>query len=106
MAFSHDLRYGFRSYQSTVNSLTVVSDRIARDFKRFGATPAVALDTPNAFDRFSMLVVFAKLSLIEFLARYLPLFCLNSVIDDFKWIWMGILHKNIQFMLVFLKAPF
>ena len=51
MAFSPDLQYGFRSYQSTANSLTFVSDRIARDFKRFGATPAVALDTPNAFDR-------------------------------------------------------
>ena len=31
--------------------LTVVSDRIARNFSRSGATRAVALDIPKAFDR-------------------------------------------------------
>ena len=38
--------------------------------------------------------------------RYLALFLLFSVIDDFKWFWMESLHKNIQLMLEFLKAPF
>ena len=33
-----DFQYGFRSSQSTVDFLTVVSDRIARAFNRFGAT--------------------------------------------------------------------
>ena len=43
---------------------------------------------------------------MEFLVRYLALFLLFSVIDSFEWFWMGSLHKNIQLMLAFLKAPF
>ena len=31
---------------------------------------------------------------------------LFSVIDGFEWFWMESLHKNIQLMLAFLKAPF
>ena len=38
--------------------------------------------------------------------RYLALFLLFSVIDDFKWFWMESLNKNIQLMREFLKAPF
>ena len=38
-----DFRYGFRSSRSTVDLLTVVSDRIVRDFNRSGATRPVAL---------------------------------------------------------------
>ena len=34
------------------------------------------------------------------------LFLFFSVIDSFKWYWIGSLHKNIQLMLQFLKAPF
>ena len=41
----------FRSSQSTVDLLTVVSDRIARAFTRSGATRAAALDVSKAFDR-------------------------------------------------------
>ena len=44
--------------------------------------------------------------LIEFQVRYLALFLLFSVIDNFEWFWMESLHKNIQLMLEFLKAPF
>ena len=33
-----DFQYGFRSSRSTVDHLTVVSDRIARTFNRFGTT--------------------------------------------------------------------
>ena len=44
-------QYGFRPSQSTGDLLTVASDRIARDFNKFGATRAVALDIPKAFDR-------------------------------------------------------
>ena len=53
-----------------------------------------------------MLVFFTNLSLIEFEARYLALFLLLSVIDGFEWFWMESLHKNIQLMQEFLKAPF
>ena len=53
-----------------------------------------------------MLVFFTKLNIIKFQVRYLALYFLFSVIDGFEWFWMGSLHKNIQLMLEFLKAPF
>ena len=54
-----------------------------------------------------MLVFFPNLlSLTEFQIRYLALYLLFSVIDDFRWFWTGSLHKNIQFMLKFPKGPF
>ena len=46
-----DFQYGFRSFRSTADFLTVVSDRVAGAFKRYGATRAVALDICKAFDR-------------------------------------------------------
>ena len=61
---------------------------------------------PRLLTGFGMLVFFTKLSLMEFQVRYLALFLLFSVIDDFEWFWMESLHKNIQLMLEFLKAPF
>ena len=61
---------------------------------------------PRLLTGFSMLVFFTNLSLMEFQVRYLALFLLFSVIDDFEWFWMESLHKNIQLMLEFLKAPF
>ena len=51
---------------STADLLTVVSDRITKAFNRFGATQALAFDISKAFDRFSILVFFTKLSLMEF----------------------------------------
>ena len=45
-----DFQYGFRSSRSTADLLTVLSDRIARAFNRFGATRAVALDISKASD--------------------------------------------------------
>ena len=47
-----------------------------------------------------------NISLVEFQVRYLALFLLFSVIDGFKWFWMGSILKNIQLMLEFLKASF
>ena len=61
---------------------------------------------PRLLTGFGMLVFFTNLSLMEFQVRYLALFLLFSVIDDFEWFWMESLHKNIQLMLVFPKAPF
>ena len=46
-----DFRYGSRSSHSTTDPLTVVSDRIARAFKRSGATRSVALGISKTFDR-------------------------------------------------------
>ena len=46
-----DFQYGFRSSRSTADLLKVVSDRIARGFKRSGATQAVALDISKSFDK-------------------------------------------------------
>ena len=51
LASFSDFQYGFRSFRSTVDLLTVVSDRIVRALNRYGATPAVALDISRAFDR-------------------------------------------------------
>ena len=39
-----DFQFGLRSFRSTEDLLTVVSDRIARGFQRPGATRAVAVD--------------------------------------------------------------
>ena len=48
--FFSDFQYGFRSSQSTIYLLTVVSNRIGRPFNRSGATRAVALDISKTFD--------------------------------------------------------
>ena len=77
----YDFQYGFRSSRSTAGPLTVVSDRIVRVFNRSRATRALALDISKAV-------------------------CLFLVIDSLMLFWMGSLHKNIQLMLQFLRAPF
>ena len=92
----YDFQYGFRSSRSTADFLTVVSDRIPRAFNRSGATRAVAIDIFKAFDRAW------QASLLQKLKSYILLL----VIDGFEWFWMGSLHKNIQLMLQFLRAPF
>ena len=46
-----DFQYGFRSSESTADLLTVVSDGIARAFKRSGATQAIAVDISKVLDR-------------------------------------------------------
>ena len=45
-----DFQYGFKSFQSTADLLTVVSDRITRAFNTSGATQAIALDIYKAFN--------------------------------------------------------
>ena len=56
-----DFQYGFRSSRSTVDLLTIASDRIARSFNRFGFTRAVALVISMAFDRVWHASLFHKL---------------------------------------------
>ena len=85
--------------------LTVLPDRIARAFIKFGATRTVRLDISKAFDRVWHADLL-HLSLMEFQVRYLALFLLFSVIDNSEWFWMESLHKNIQLMVEFLKTPF
>ena len=48
---SFDFWYSFRSFPSTADLLTVVSDRNTRAFNRSGATRAVSLNISKAFDR-------------------------------------------------------
>ena len=60
----------------------------------------------TGFGMFGMLVFFTNLSLTEFQGRYFVLLLLFSVIDGFRWFWLGSLCKNIQLILDFLKAPF
>ena len=51
MGLFSDFKYGFRSSQSIGYLLTVVSDRIARAYNRYGATRSVVLDISKAFNR-------------------------------------------------------
>ena len=61
---------------------------------------------PRLLMGFGMLVYFTNLSLMEFQIGYLALFLLFSVVDDFEWFWMESLHRNIQLIWEFFKAPF
>ena len=65
------LPVGFWSSRSTVDLLTVVSDRIARAFNKSRATRDVALDISKAFDRIW------HAGLMKFQVRYLVLFLLS-----------------------------
>ena len=73
---------------------------------RLGLLELWHLIYPRLLTGFGMLVFFTNLSLVEFQVRYLAIFLLFSVIDDFEWFWMESLHKNIQLMQEFLKVPF
>ena len=62
----------------------------------------------NAFDRVKHAGYLQKLKCYGISGQVFGLISFFSVIiiDSFKWFWMGSLHKNIQRMLYFLKAPF
>ena len=94
----------FRLSWSTAYLLTVVSDRVARDFNRSWATWAVELYISKAVDRVWDAGLLHKL--MKFQVRYLALFLLFSVIGSFKWFWMESRHKNIQSILGILEGPF
>ena len=101
-----DFQYGFRSSQSTVDLLTVVSDRIGRAFNRSGATRTVALDISKAFDRVWHAGLLHKLKSYGISGHIFSRISFFSVIGGFGWFCMGNLHKNIQLMLEFLNGPF
>ena len=59
------------------------------------ATLAVALGISNVFDRVLHAGLFYKLKSYGISGQIFGLFLFFSVIDGFKWFWMGSLHKNI-----------
>ena len=63
----------FRVFWSTLDLLTVVSDRIARNFNRSGLLKLWLLIYLRLLTGFCMLVFFANLGLMEFQVRYLTL---------------------------------
>ena len=89
-----DFQYGFRISQSTTDLPTVVSDRTSRTFIRSGATRAVALDISNTFNRVCHASLSNKLKSYGNQVRCLVLFPFTTVIENFKWFWMGSFHKN------------
>ena len=56
---------------------------------------------PRLLTRIGMLIFITN---VEFQVRYLTLFLLFSVIDNFEWFWIESLHKNIQLILEFLNS--
>ena len=76
--------------------LIVLSVRIARSLNKSGATRAVALNISKAFDWVWHAGLLHKLKFYGILARYLALFLLFSVIDDFEWFWMEKVFTKIS----------
>ena len=92
--------------QSTADLLTVVSDRIARAFNRSEASRAVALDISKAFDSVWDAGLLHQLKSYGISGQ---IFGLNSSFLNNRRLQVvldGKLHKNIQLMLEFPKAPF
>ena len=105
--FFSDLQYGFRSFRSTANLLTVVSHRIARVFSRSGTTQDVALDMSKAFDRVWHACLLHKRKSCGISGQIFGL--ISSFLRN-KWLQVVLDGKSvqeyIQLMLEFLKAPF
>ena len=66
-----DFQYGFRCSQSTVDLLTVVSDRTTKAFRGLGLFELWHLIYPRLLAGFDMLTFFTNLSLMQFQVRYL-----------------------------------
>ena len=99
-----DFRYGFRASRSTANLLTVASDRIARTFNRSGATRAVVLDIYKAFDKVWHSGLLHKLKSYEISGQIFGL--ISYFLSNRHLQVVLVLHKNIQLMIEFFKAPF
>ena len=61
-----DFQYGFSSFRSTADLLTVVSDRIARAFNSSGTTRAVTFDIFKTFNRVLLAGLLHKLRFYGF----------------------------------------
>ena len=93
--FGHfsDFQFGFSSSRSTADLLTVVSDRIARAFNRFGAPRAVALEISKAFDRVWHTGLLHKLKSYGILGQ---IFSLISFFLSNKWVRVVLDKKSSQ----------
>ena len=69
MTFFSDFQYGFGSSRSTADLLTVVSDRIVKDFNKSGTTRTVALDISKIFRRVWHADLHHKLTFYEILGQ-------------------------------------
>ena len=72
--FFSDFQYGFRSSGSSADILTVVSDRVARDFNRSMATRTLTLDISKALDRVWHAGLVHKVKSYGILGRVLEVF--------------------------------
>ena len=80
-----DFQCGLRSSQPTGDLLTVISDRIVRDFNRFGTTRVLALDISKAFDRDLHLVLLHKLRSHGISGQIFGL--ISSFLSN-RWLWV------------------
>ena len=85
--------------QSNADLLTVLSDRIAGDFNRSGATRTVALD------RVLHAGLLHQLKIFEISVQVFGLI-FSFLSNGFRWFWIGSCCRNIQLMLELLRAPF
>ena len=88
-----DFQYGFRSSRSTADLLTVLSDRIARAFKRSGTTRAVSLDISKAFDRVWHAGLLHKLKSYGISGQIFGL--ISSFLSN-RWLWVVLDGKSSQ----------
>ena len=88
-----DFQYNFRSFRSTADLLTVISDRIARVFNRSGATRAVALDISKAFDRVWHAGLLHKLRSYGISGQIFGL--ISSFLSN-KQLWVVLDRKSLQ----------
>ena len=88
-----DFQYGFRSSRLTADLLTVVSDRIARAFNRYGATRAVTHDISKAFNRVWHASLLRKLKSFGISGQILGL--ISSVLSN-RWLQVVLGGKSSQ----------
>ena len=86
-----DLQFGLKSFPSTADLVTVVSDRIATAFIRSGVTRAVALDISKAFDTVWHAVVLHKL---KSCGNSGQIFSLISSFLSNRWLRVVLYGKN------------
>ena len=105
MAFlTSSMVLGLRGFscRSAAYLLTVVSNRIARAFNRSGT---VSLDISKTFDKVWHPGLLPKLKSYGILGQIFGL--ISSFLSNRRpRVVLGSLHKNIQLMMGFLKAPF
>ena len=100
-----NFQYGFRSSRSTADFVTVVTDTIARAFKRSGATQAATLHISKVFDRVWNADLH-KLKSYGISGKMFGVISSFAVIDGFKWFWMESLQLMLpSILMVLLSTP-